>query len=817
MSGMIASTPVASRPRHALWLLLLIAVAGLLTACSTRATPAPTPSPQARPSVAWPETISEIVIQPEEGGQVALNNGAQVTLPPHALTTRTTVRLQAITNAPSVPSPRSIIGKAYEFDLAEGDLIGVATIRLPLPAGLQLDQYDVAGYRWNGRSWERVGGRLAGNSIQFGADTPGLFAVQAQWRLADVTLALALPQTDPGQLQTPIVVVGQYRYLALAAERGEYLRGHLRLKRDSSGGAGQITGDDALDQTIAETTLFFQPDPARPQGVIEFSHVFAITPAQSGLAAGATGRFYATITVEDALAPTRGQSPTIEYTQMLPIRIVGREVVRPALAIEGTPPLRWNVLLDGDILVQPSAAGLTLSVDSLLAEGGLGRYRIIVEAQTEAGWRPISNEVTIELRLPVTPTPLPTATPTAGGTPVFIPGATTGLGTPTATPPATPTRRPTAGGPTATPTQSPTLPPPTATPVSGRPAWANLFWADRYVLAPGECTNLHWRAENVISVYFNGTPATGVEDRQVCPSQTTTYNLRITSTTGTIERNLQIVVETAVQAAIEFTADDNIIQPGECTLLRWRVKNVSAVYLDDEGVAGEDVRGVCMEETTIYELKVVDLAGRTTVRWLTVYVKEEEEIEAHFWAEQYTLSPGQCTNLNWWVQDVREVYLEITGPREGVAGVGSRRVCPIERQFYTLTAIALDGRTTTRRVTLTAVKPALGAQEVIAQGIVQAVTGLPDLDPNTAGEQPGWAVLIDGINPLFVGAAGWTQAVVTLQVTLDQTDVVLADEVSWPLTPGQLIEFRATCSGNTCTMPESTPFYMLLRSGPFSP
>ena len=86
----------------------------------------------------------------------------------------------------------------------------------------------------------------------------------------------------------------------------EYVRAHLVLKEDTSGGAGRISGDDALDKTINITAeLLFKPDPAKSQGVIEFSYIFAVSPGALAVAPGDTTRFYAVLSVTDSVAPAR--------------------------------------------------------------------------------------------------------------------------------------------------------------------------------------------------------------------------------------------------------------------------------------------------------------------------------------------------------------------------------------------------------------------------------------------------------------------------------------------------------------------------------
>jgi heat shock protein HslJ/uncharacterized protein YraI len=72
-------------------------------------------------------------------------------------------------------------------------------------------------------------------------------------------------------------------------------------------------------------------------------------------------------------------------------------------------------------------------------------------------------------------------------------------------------------------------PPPTATPV---PSMA--FWADRTTIDQGQCATLFWDVENIQAVWvyavgqpYRNFPVTGQGSQQVCPQQTTTYEMRV--------------------------------------------------------------------------------------------------------------------------------------------------------------------------------------------------------------------------------------------------------------------------------------------------
>jgi heat shock protein HslJ len=98
--------------------------------------------------------------------------------------------------------------------------------------------------------------------------------------------------------------------------------------------------------------------------------------------------------------------------------------------------------------------------------------------------------------------------------------------------------------PTAAATPTP-VPPPTST-----PAPEISFTADRTTIAQGECATLSWTVQNVQAVWvyplgqpFNQVPRTGQGSERVCPTSTTTYELRALLQEGTTQfRQITITV-----------------------------------------------------------------------------------------------------------------------------------------------------------------------------------------------------------------------------------------------------------------------------------
>lgn len=794
-----------------MWLFALLTLAALLLAGCRERKAAPEAAAQDAPAPqgALPSRNTSAVVRPEEGGVIALQEGAQVSFPAGSVSDTAIASLRVIDAVPAAPIPRSIIGDAYELKVEDGQLTGNALIKLPLPDGVSPDEYELAAYRWNGRNWERVGGRVAADGIQFGSNVPALYALQGRWRPGSARLTATSAVTDTLQATVPISVTGQYRYTAPPVVKDGFVQAQLTLKRDISGGAGQVSGNADLDETIAEAPLLFQPAPGSAQGVVDFAHQITISPGALDVPPGETARLYAVLTVSDSQAPTRQTSSAVEYVQFFPIKIVGADVIRPAMANEGRLPLRWNVQLNGQTLAQPAASDIALPLQEVLAQGGLGEYRITLEAQVDDRWEAASNAVTVTLALPGTPTPQGGSEMAGGGTPIASLGDAP---TPTEPPPPTPTRRAAPVFPTAPPTieLTPTLPAPLFTPTPERPEWASFFWADQYNVAPGGCTLLHWNVQNVEEVYLNGAGVVGVQTQQVCPQTTTTYTLRTVAQGKTQDWYVTIRVTGDSQVAFEFTADQYEIAQGACTTLRWKATNVRAVYLNDEGVPGEASRQVCPGETTSYVLRVDDSSGSVSTRTITVSVVPSNRILIRFWADQYTLNPGACTTLYWAVENVQAVYMETEEGERGVPGVSQERVCPEYSTDFTIVATAPDGRSDQKTVSLDVGAPTLSGGEVIAQAVVRSVDRVDDADDTAAGNQPGWKLLVDGVNPLFRGPGDCCQAALTLQLPQVFTSGRYA--VDWPISPGQQIEFRSVCLNSSCLFRQGNPFYLLLRS-----
>ena len=144
--------------------------------------------------------------------------------------------------------------------------------------------------------------------------------------------------------------------------------------------------------------------------------------------------------------------------------------------------------------------------------------------------------------------------------------------------PVVPAPPPPAPAPTATPL--PTLIPSTATPVQPTPQAQIDFSADRTQINRGECATLRWDVSNIQAIWVyplgaNHTayPRAGQGTWRVCPTVTTTYEMRVQLTDGSTQFR-QLTINVTQPAA---TPQPPVEPPGANPLAgtRWSVMNVN--------------------------------------------------------------------------------------------------------------------------------------------------------------------------------------------------------------------------------------------------
>lgn len=167
----------------------------------------------------------------------------------------------------------------------------------------------------------------------------------------------------------------------------------------------------------------------------------------------------------------------------------------------------------------------------------------------------------------LTPSPVPsnTSTPTATPSPSPVP-----TNTPTATRSAT-----------AVPTNTPTPTP--APPVVN-------FRADMTELIRGQCTTLRWDVDNVTAVYLDGQGVAGHSTRQVCPAQTTTYQLHIEAPAANLDSSLTIQVSEPPDTTPPPVPDPRVPQDGLAINCRTTQTLAWLPVTDESGIKGYYVK-----------------------------------------------------------------------------------------------------------------------------------------------------------------------------------------------------------------------------------
>ena len=138
--------------------------------------------------------------------------------------------------------------------------------------------------------------------------------------------------------------------------------------------------------------------------------------------------------------------------------------------------------------------------------------------------------------------------------------------------------------------------PPTPVPVPTQtPSPTISFTVDRTTIKEGECVTFSWNVQNIQAVWFypdgedyNKYPTTGQNSSTQCPRTTTTYNLRVQYTDGSVEiRQITIFVEPSNSAPkiTSFTVSPPSVNAGQCVQISWRVEgNVDSVVISRDSI-----------------------------------------------------------------------------------------------------------------------------------------------------------------------------------------------------------------------------------------
>lgn len=277
------------------------------------------------------------------------------------------------------------------------------------------------------------------------------------------------------------------------------------------GADGAVAGNAGCNQYFADYTTdgsnisIGQPGStmmfcAEPEGVMEQESEY-LAALQSAATYSISGDMLQMRTADDALAVVMTQRTIIDLPEPAPATPTGVVTGAQALNVRSGPGTNFPVMgvaRNGDSgeIIGRSADGNWWVVSVPAAPGGMGWVSASFVTATGADDVPVI----------ASPPPPPTATPR----------------------PPTPTPQPIV--PTATPL-------PLATPTT-----EIAFWADRTSIQQGQCATLNWSVQNVQAVWvypqgqdFNRFPRAGQGNEVVCPSSTTTYEMRVQMRDGSTQ------------------------------------------------------------------------------------------------------------------------------------------------------------------------------------------------------------------------------------------------------------------------------------------
>ncbi len=295
---------------------------------------------------------------------------------------------------------------------------------------------------------------------------------------------------------------------------------------------------------------------------------------------------------------------------------------------------------------------------------------------------------------------------------------------------------------------SPTAPP-------GPEGGEIAFLVEPEAIPAGACAVLHWEVYPPAEALLNGEGVPPAGEMEVCPPETTTYELlvperdQMRTATLHVEGEPEPPPEEGVR--ISFTADRTNLAPGECTTLRWSVEGGFGVELNEQPLERSGQSQVCPQETTPYVI-AVDAGDRLERRELVIIVEGTTQptatalqqasptpppsgcpgppVISFFTADPSTITAGQSSTLSWGRvtngdSDVLVRSVVIDHGLGEVGSPGSRVVHPQSTTTYTMVATGCGG-TAQEQVTV-----------VVSPASFAADLAITDLYPET-NHGPVW-------------------------------------------------------------------------------
>jgi uncharacterized protein YraI len=255
-------------------------------------------------------------------------------------------------------------------------------------------------------------------------------------------------------------------------------------------------------------------------------------------------------------------------------------------------------------------------------------------------------------------------------------------------------------------------PPPTAAPApTPTPSNGISMTANPTTVNLGQCSMLNWKVPGLVTVYLgygamqSRVPTVG--SQSVCPVMSTRFYIRVDDAGVSSFYPVDITVINPYNPA-NFRANAYIVKTGQCPTLYWNIENVNGVYLYQnsttaQGVAGNSSVMTCVSQPTNFALRVVNNDGSETITPLTINILDQPAGNVVFIANPTSISPGQCTQLQWLAGNAKTVYLldSSTGTKTTVGSLGNIQVCPPATTTYTVQAVLINGITAQQSQTIT--------------------------------------------------------------------------------------------------------------------
>ncbi len=228
------------------------------------------------------------------------------------------------------------------------------------------------------------------------------------------------------------------------------------------------------------------------------------------------------------------------------------------------------------------------------------------------------------------------------------------------------------------------------------------FTASPDSVPSGGSTELSWATTGADSVNIDQVGAVALTGTQsVTPGVTTTYILTATNSSGSVTREITVVVNDL--PTVSITADLTTLTEGETSILSWNCSNADIVTID-RGigiVASSGSQAVTPSVTTTYTITATNAYGSLTDS-VTVSVNTLPQVS--IWALPDMITGGQSATLSWSSSDADIVEIDNGVGIQTPNSSGSQIVEPTTTTTYTITATN-DFGTRTAGVTVTVGTP----------------------------------------------------------------------------------------------------------------